>query len=110
MKTFVYHFCGPINEHIAIPRTVWDDLIGSCCFGYLITRWHWKTAHLTGGEESVIRELSQIRHGKIVEVGCFSAHVVRRPDCPHESEYPRGPPAWCGGRLWRGALSRLHGN
>jgi hypothetical protein len=75
MKTFVYHFCGPINKDIAIPRTVWDDLgPDRPISGTSITRWRaGKPIHLTGGDElpMFIRELAQVRRGKIVEVGCY---------------------------------------
>ena len=75
MKTLGYHFCGPINENIGIPRTVWDDLgPDRKVFGTNITRWIGsKPLHLTGGEEipMFMREMSRIRNGCIVEIGCF---------------------------------------
>jgi hypothetical protein len=75
MNAFCYHFCGPINKSIAIPRTVWDDLGPDRYIpGTGVRRWHnGKPTHLTGTDEIpfFIQQLSRIRHGKIVELGSY---------------------------------------
>jgi hypothetical protein len=69
-----YHFCGPIDKSIAIPRTVWDDL-GPARFTSRGTR-RWERGKPLGlnGHDEVpffMREVSRVRGGRIVEVGCY---------------------------------------
>jgi len=75
MKTFVYHFCGPINTQIAIPRTVWDNLGPDRYVSRTkIKRWsNGKPVRLTCGPEipMLIREMSQVWKGCIVEIGTY---------------------------------------
>lgn len=75
MFTFGYHFCGPVSASVGIPRTVWDDLGPDRNISNTdIKRWHCgKPVHLCDGQEvpMMIREMSRVRKGKIVEVGTF---------------------------------------
>lgn len=95
MKTFVYHFCGPINNSIAIPRTVWDDLgPDRVISGTKITRWtRGKPVRLTCGAEipMLIREMSRVWKGSIVEIGTYL-----------------GGTAWLGAQIARGSFSKYH--
>ena len=74
MHTLGYHFCGPIDKSIAIPRTVWDNLGPDRYTPGGIRRWlAGKPVGLNGFDEVpfFIREISRVRQGKIVEVGCY---------------------------------------
>ena len=95
MLTLGYHFCGPVEASIAIPRTVWDDLgPDRRISGTDISRWHQgKPIHLCDGQEipMLIREMSLIRAGCIVEVGSFL-----------------GGSAWYGAQIARDNYSSYH--
>ena len=74
MHTLGYHFCGPIDRSIAMPRTVWDDLGPTRSTPSGMPRWTaGKPIGLNGFDEIpfFIREVSKVRHGRMVEVGCY---------------------------------------
>ena len=72
MKTLGYHFCGPINRSIGIPRTCWDDT-GADRYTGSVMRWSRGKPHVLMTDEVTyfIRKLAGVWRGVIVEVGSF---------------------------------------
>lgn len=75
LKAYGYHFCGPINKDIAIPRTIWDDLgPDRKISGTNVTRWQQgKPISLVNPPElaMLIREAANCYKGTIVEIGSY---------------------------------------
>lgn len=72
MKTWGYHFCGPINPHVGIPRTCWDDL-GADREQEGVRRWvaGRPRSLMTGELTYFVRELAKVWKGVIVELGAY---------------------------------------
>lgn len=92
MKTWGYHFCGPMSKEIAISRTCWDDL-GTDRSHAGIKRWTGgrPVSLMTGELTYLVRELARVWRGRIVEVGTYL-----------------GGSAWIGGQIARDNWTEYH--
>lgn len=92
MKTWGYHFCGPISKTIGIANTCWKDC-GPSRFAGDILRWHDGRPRclMTGEITYLIRQLATVWRGVIVEVGTFL-----------------GGSAWFGAQIARDNWSEFH--
>ena len=92
MKSFGYHFCGPINKEIGVKNTCWFDLGPDRYMGRTL-RWSVGKPKCLMTEEVTyfIRQLASVWKGVIVEVGTYL-----------------GGSAWYGAQIARDNWSEYH--